>query len=43
MPAVKLIFLVTVVQVASDAVRGNDKLPDEPLTVSPALVDPTLA
>lgn len=36
-------FLVTVLQLESDAVRGNDKLPDEPFTVNPALVDPILA
>jgi hypothetical protein len=42
-PAIKLIFLVTVLHVDSDAVRGNDKLPDEPFTVNPALVDPTFA
>lgn len=42
-PATRLTFLVTLLQLDKEVVRGNDKLPEEPFTVRPALVEPILA
>jgi hypothetical protein len=42
-PAAKVTVLLTLLQVDKAPVRGNDKLPEEPLTVRPALVDPIFA